>query len=146
MYISKCRTTFSVFQVLFISYICKSITRHFNYFFEIFFIYFTNCLYLLQTVLSVKTTNLHVCVHISSKSFKEAVVNQKLFLAFYKEQLIPGLRLPLKVPSGQIRSAWKWCLWIGLGKDINRYIYVFGFFNFDLEFLTKNSKFFASSY
>ncbi len=27
----------------------------------------------------------------------------------------------LKVPSGQIRSAWEWCLWIGLEKDINRY-------------------------
>jgi hypothetical protein len=26
-----------------------------------------------------------------------------------------------KVPSGQIGSAWEWCYWIGLEKDINRY-------------------------
>ncbi len=42
----------------------------------------------------------------------------------------------LKVPSGQIGSAWEWYHWIGLEKDINRYT-VFWFFNFDLEFLKR---------
>ncbi len=32
---------------------------------------------------------------------------------------------PLKVPSGQIGSAWEWYHWIGLEKDINRYMFDF---------------------
>jgi hypothetical protein len=39
----------------------------------------------------------------------------------------------LKVPSGQIRSAWERYYWIGLVKDINHHR--FWFFNFDLEYL-----------
>jgi hypothetical protein len=49
----------------------------------------------------------------------------------------------LKVPSGQIGSAWEWYHWIGLEKDINRYrflIYYFLSWIFD-----KSSKFLAAS-
>ncbi len=45
--------------------------------------------------------------------------------------------------SGQIRSVWKWYHWKGLGKDINRYMFLI--FNFDLEFW-KDLKFWASKY
>jgi hypothetical protein len=34
----------------------------------------------------------------------------------------------LKVPSGQIGSAREWYHWIGLKKDINRYMFIFYFF------------------
>ncbi len=37
--------------------------------------------------------------------------------------------------SGQIRSAWKWYLWIGPGYDVNRYICQY--FNFNFEFLNR---------
>ncbi len=48
----------------------------------------------------------------------------------------------LKAPSCLVRSAWEW--YLGLGKDINRYR--FRFFNFDLEFLKRVLKFWASKY
>ncbi len=106
------------------------------YFFENNF-----CIFFEQTVLSVKTYNLYVCVHISSKSFKEAVVKQKLFLAFYKEQLIHGWRRPLKGPSGQIRSAWEWYHWRGLGKTSTAIIFSFLILN-----LSFSKEFLAASY
>jgi hypothetical protein len=36
---------------------------------------------------------------------------------------------PLKVPSGQIGSAWESNQWIGLEKDINRYRFLFFILN-----------------
>jgi hypothetical protein len=47
-----------------------------------------------------------------------------------------SLSVTLKVPSGQIGSAWEWYNWIGLKKDINHAI-CFWFFNFDLEYLRR---------
>ncbi len=41
--------------------------------------------------------------------------------------------ISLKIPSGQIGSAWEWYHWIGLEKDINHYIF------------EKTSKFWATS-
>ncbi len=41
----------------------------------------------------------------------------------------------IKVPSGQIGSAWEWYHWISLKKDINRYMFLI--FNFDLEYLRR---------
>ncbi len=49
----------------------------------------------------------------------------------------------LKVPSGQIGSAWEWYYWIGLQKDINRYR--FWLLIFDLEYLIRVQKFWAAS-
>ncbi len=52
--------------------------------------------------------------------------------------------IPLKVPSGQIGSAWEWYHWIGLWKDINRYMFlIFKFWSWIFE---KSSKFWAASY
>ncbi len=46
----------------------------------------------------------------------------------------------LKGLSGRIKSAWEWCHWKGLDKDINRYM--FGFLNLILNIW----KFWAASY
>ncbi len=54
-------------------------------------------------MLSVKTSNLYVCEHKSSKSFKEAVVKQKLFLAFYKKTIHDGVKATFK---GTVRPVW----------------------------------------
>ena len=48
----------------------------------------------------------------------------------------------LKVPSGQIGSAWEWYHWIGLEKDINRYM--FFIFYFWSWIFYKTSKFWAA--
>ncbi len=42
--------------------------------------------------------------------------------------------ISLKVPSGQIGSAWEWYHSIGLEKDINCYFWIF---NFDFEYLIR---------
>ncbi len=47
----------------------------------------------------------------------------------------------LKVPSGQIGSAWEWYHWIGIKKDINRYMIFFWSWIFE-----KSSKIWAASY
>ncbi len=49
----------------------------------------------------------------------------------------------LNVPSGQIGSAWEWYHWIGLEKDINRYM--FSIFIFWIWIFEKTSKFWAAS-
>ncbi len=49
---------------------------------------------------------------------------------------------PLKVPSGQIRSAWEWYHWKSLEKDINRYM--FFIFYFWSWIFYKSSKFWAA--
>jgi len=48
-------------------------------------------------------------------------------------------KLNLKVPSGQIGSAWEWYHWIGLEKDINRYGFSFFFFTLHLTHLSQLS-------
>ncbi len=50
----------------------------------------------------------------------------------------------LKVPSGQIGSAWEWYHWIGLEKDINCYRFLI--FKFQFWMFETTSKFWASSY
>ncbi len=54
---------------------------------------------------------------------------------YLKTSKTPCDSVPLKVPSGQIGSAWEWYHWIGLDKDINRYRFLF--FIFDLEYLIR---------
>ncbi len=50
--------------------------------------------------------------------------------------------MSLKVPSGQIGSAWEWYHWIALQKDINRYMFLI--FNFWSWIFDKSSKFWAA--
>jgi hypothetical protein len=50
----------------------------------------------------------------------------------------------LKILSSQIGSAWEWCHWIGLEKDINRYRFLI--FKFQFWIFETTSKFWASSY
>ncbi len=49
-----------------------------------------------------------------------------------------------KVPSGQIGSAWEWYHWIGLEKNINRYMFLI--FSIHFWIFEKTSKFWTASY
>ncbi len=53
------------------------------------------------------------------KIFLEALIGLAQNMSVHLE----AVKALLKVPSsGQIRSAWEWYHWIGLKKDINRYM------------------------
>jgi hypothetical protein len=69
---------------------------------------------------------------------KKPILWQKINLFRYGKQ-------GLKVPSGQIGSAWEWYHWIGLKKNINRYRFTVLFFYFWSWIFDKSSKFWTAS-